>query len=128
MHQLDLQGVTWDDFISRDFFRASQGPSETRFETGEPSHQYEHHETTSVPVFVTYQRGAIHLFAVAKQVLSPPGVEGASLPTSTLQVQDRGKEPMHDEGPSGERETDFILLHGHDTDTDPQSAQLKEII
>jgi len=36
--QLDLHGITWDDFISRDFFRASQGPSETRFEIGEPSH------------------------------------------------------------------------------------------
>ena len=54
VHQLGLQGITWDDFISRDFFQASQGPSETRFETGEPSHQYEHHETASVLVFVTY--------------------------------------------------------------------------
>ena len=35
---------------------------------------------------------------------------------------------MHDEGPLGERETDFILLHDDDTDIGPQSAQLKEII
>jgi len=61
-------------------------------------------------------------------VLSPPRVERASLLTSTLHVQDRGKEPMHDEGPLGERETDFILLHDDDTDIGPQSAQLKEII
>jgi len=61
-------------------------------------------------------------------VLSPPEVEGASLPTSALQVQDRCKESMHDEGPSGEQETEFILLHDDDINTDPQGAQLKEII
>ena len=89
VHQLGLQGITWDDFISRDFFRASQG-----HEIGVPSHQYECHETTSVSVFITYQRGTRHLFAAAKRVLSPPGVEGASLPTSAPQVQDKGKMPM----------------------------------
>ena len=39
---------------------------------------------------------------------------------------------MQDEGPSGEpsgeRETEFVLLHDDDTDTKPTSAQLKEII
>ena len=35
---------------------------------------------------------------------------------------------MHDEGPSGERETDFILIEGDDTDMRPQNAQLREII
>ena len=39
---------------------------------------------------------------------------------------------MQDEGPSGEpsgeQESEFILLHDDDIDTDPQSAQLKEII
>ena len=39
---------------------------------------------------------------------------------------------MHDEGPSGEplgeQENEFVLLHDDDTDRDPQSAQLKEII
>ena len=79
VHQLGLQGITWDDFISRDFFRPSRGLSEVKHE-GEPSHQYEHHETASVPVFITYQRGTRHLFVAAKRVLSPPGVEGASLP------------------------------------------------
>jgi len=42
------------------------------------------------------------LFAAAKRVLSPPGVEGASLPPSTSQEQDKGKKTMQDEGPSGE--------------------------
>ena len=39
---------------------------------------------------------------------------------------------MKDEGPSGEpsgeRETDFILIHDDDIDTGPQSAKLREII
>ena len=81
VHQLGLQGITWDDFMSRDFFRASQGLSEIGHETSGPSHRYERHETVSVSVFITYQRGTRHLFAAAKRVLSPPGVEGASLPT-----------------------------------------------
>ena len=72
------------------------------------------------------------MFAVAKRVLSPPGVEGTSLPPSASQVQDKGKRPMQDEGPSGEpsaeRETDFTLLHDDDTDTGPKSAKLREII
>lgn len=75
VHQLGLQGITWDDFISRDFFRTSQG-----HEIGAPSHYYECHETVNVLVFITYQRGIRHLFVVAKRVLSPPGMEGASLP------------------------------------------------
>jgi len=85
-----------------------------------------------MPLFITYQRGSRHLFAAAKQVLSPPRVEGASLPTSTTQEQERGKEPVHDEGPSrepsGERETKFIPLHDDETDTQPTNAQLREII
>lgn len=36
VHQLGLQGITWDDFISRDFFRASERVSEVKHE-GEPS-------------------------------------------------------------------------------------------
>ena len=66
VHQLGLQGITWDDFISRDFFRASQGLSEVGHEMSGPSHQYECHETVSVPVFITYQRGTRHLFAAEK--------------------------------------------------------------
>jgi len=58
-----------------------------------------------------------------QQVLSPPGVEGASLPTSTTHVQDKDKKPMHDEGPSGEQEADFILIQ--DDNADVESAQLR---
>ena len=39
---------------------------------------------------------------------------------------------MQDEGPSGvpsgERKTEFVLHHDDDTDNEPTSAQLKEII
>lgn len=86
VHQLGLQGITWDEFISREFFRASQGLSEVKHETSGPSHKYERHETVSVPLFITYQRGTRHLFAVVKRVLSPPREEGASLPPSAPQV------------------------------------------
>jgi len=85
-----------------------------------------------MPVFITYQKGSRPLFAAAKQVLSPPRVEGASLPTSASQEQGRGKEPVHDEGPSGEpsgeQETEFILLHDDETDTEPTNAELREVI
>ena len=89
MHQLGLQGISWEDFISNDFFTAPQVPSEVVHEAGEPSYQHEGHETqtTSVPVFVTYQRGTRGLFAVARRVLSPLGVEGVSLPSSEAQVK-----------------------------------------
>jgi len=50
-----------------------------------------------VPVYVTYEKGTRRLFAAAKRVLSPPGVEGVSLPLSAEQVQDKGKWPLHDE-------------------------------
>ena len=36
VHQLGLQGITWDDFISPDFFRATERVSDVRHE-GEPS-------------------------------------------------------------------------------------------
>lgn len=79
-----------------------------------------------MPVFITYQRGSKCLFAAAKRVLSPPGVEGVSLPASATQVQDKGKRPTHDEGPSGEQEADFILIH--DDDTVVESAKLRRTI
>jgi len=66
VHHFGLQGITWDDFISHEFFRASHGPSKARHETGGPSYQHEGHETTSVPVFITYQRGTKWLFTSAK--------------------------------------------------------------
>ena len=130
IHQLGLQGITWEDFISHEFFRAPQGPSEALHETGGPSYQHGGHEThtASMSVFITYQKGTRRLFAAAKRVLSPPGVEGASLPTSTSHEQGRGKEPVQEEGPSGERETEFVLLHDDETDTEPTNAELTEII
>ena len=98
VHKLGLQGIAWEDFISRDLFTAPQPPLEIFHEPGEPSHQFEGHEIEpiSVPVYVTYQRGTRVLFVAARRVLSPPGVEGVSLPSSTasVQVQDRGKRPM----------------------------------
>ena len=81
-HQLGLQGIAWEDFISRDFFSTLQVVSEVEHEVGGPSHQYERHETATMPVYITYQKGSRPVFAAAKRVLSPPGVEGASLPTS----------------------------------------------
>ena len=93
VHQMGLQGITWDDFISRDLFSTSQVLSKVKHE-GEPSRQYERHETVSVSVFITYQKGTRRLFATAKRVLSPPRVEGASLPPSASQEQDKGKEPL----------------------------------
>ena len=35
---------------------------------------------------------------------------------------------MQEEGPSGERETEFILLHDDETDAEPTNAELTEII
>ena len=61
-----------------------------------------------------------------ERVLSPPRVEGVS-PSSSAQVQfqDRGKRPMHDEGPSGGQDTDFTII---DVDASSPSSKLKEII
>ena len=60
VRQLGLQGITWDDFISREFFRASQGPSEVGNETGGLSHHLEGHDPhiSTIPVCITYQKGA----------------------------------------------------------------------
>ena len=93
-HQLGLQGIAWEDFICRDFFSTPQVLLEAEHEIDGPSHQYERHEATTMPVSITYQRGSRHLFVAAKRVLSPPGVEGASLPASMTQEQDGDKEPM----------------------------------
>jgi len=104
--------------------------SEAEHEAGVPSHQFEHHEAATMPVYISYQRGSRPLFAATKRVLSPPGVKWASLPTSAQ--QSRGKEPLHDEGPSGvrmgERETEFVLVHDDDTDREPTKEELREVI
>ena len=117
-HQLGLQGIDWEDFISRDFFNTPQVLSKVEHEIGGPSHQYERDETATMPECITYQRGSRNLFAAAKRVLSPPKVEGASLPTSTTQVQDQDKKSMYDEGPSSEQEVDFILIQDDDADVE----------
>ena len=88
-----------------------------------------------MPIFITYQKSARRLFASAKRVLSPPGVEGVSFPSSdnrkmlsspevkgdlpsslVEKVQDRGKKPLHDEGPSEGQGRDFILIQYDDAD------------
>ena len=62
----------------------------------------------------------------AARVLSPHGVEGVSLSTSAqVQVQDRGKRPIHDEGPSAGQDTDFALI---DVDLSSPSSKMREII
>ena len=144
VHQLGLQGIAWEDFIAHEFFTAHHPPLEIVHGASEPSHQFEGPDTEpiSVPVCVTYQRGTRALFAATRRVLSPPGVEGVSLPSSaarvlsplgvegvslstSAQVQDRCKKPMHDEGPSRGQDTDFILIV---VDSSSPSSKLKEII
>ena len=65
VHQLGLQGISWEEFISHELFTAPQPPLEIFHEPGEPSHQYgdQEAETIIVPVYVTYQRGTRALFA-----------------------------------------------------------------
>ena len=89
VHQLGLQGISWEDFISHDFFTAPQVPLEVVHDESESSHQYggQEVETTSVPTYVTYQRGTRGLFAATWRVISPPGVEGVLLLSSAAQVQ-----------------------------------------
>ena len=144
MHQLAQQGIAWEDFISRDYFSALQPPPEIVHDEGGPSQQFDIPDIAHVdaPVYVTYQKGPRALFAAARRVLSPPGVEGVSLTSSAervlsphdvegvspsssaqVQIQDRGKRPMFDEGPSGGQDTDII-----DVDASSPSSELKEII
>jgi len=69
-----LQGITWEDFISCEFFTTLVAHQEVVHHAGEPSHQHGGWEanTTSVPTYVTYQRGMRGLFAAARRALSPP--------------------------------------------------------
>jgi len=106
--------------------------SKVEHKVGGPSYQFESHAAATMPVYISYQRGSRPLFAAAKRVLSPPRVEGASLPTSAPEEQSRVKEPVHNEGPSrepsGEREAGFFLLHDDDTSTEPTNEELREVI
>ena len=62
----------------------------------------------------------------AERVLSPHDVEGVSPSSSAqVQIQDRGKKPMHDEGPSGGRDIDFTVI---DVDASSPSSKLREVI
>ena len=83
-------------------------------------------------VFVTYQKGTRRLFLAAKRVLYPPRVEGVSLPPSVEQVQDKGKNPKHEEGPSGvlsgDQEAEFVLLQDYEMDAKPTNVEMGEII
>ena len=68
VHQLTQQGITWDEFISHDYFAAPQPPPEVVHNEGEPSRQFYIPETEhiSAPVYVTYQRGHRALFAATR--------------------------------------------------------------
>lgn len=57
VHQLAQQGITWEDFISRDLFIAPRPALEIVHDEGEPSQQFYIPETEHVnaPVYVTYQ-------------------------------------------------------------------------
>ena len=147
MHQLAQQGITWEDFISRDYFAALQPPPEIVHDEGAPSHQPGIPETEhiSAPPYVTYQRGHRTLFAStrrvlsspgvegvsltssAQRVLSPPRVEGASFLTAAPQVQDKGKKPKHEEKPSGEP-SGFVIIHDDETASESEEAQYIRII
>ena len=68
MHHLGLQGISWEDFISRDLFTVPQPPPEVVRDEGGPSHQFDipEPEHVSSPPFVTYQRGHRSLFTSAR--------------------------------------------------------------
>ena len=61
----------------------------------------------------------------AQRVLSPHQMERVSPSAAQVQaqVQDRGKQSMFDEGPSGDPDTDII-----DLDISSPSSELKEVI
>ena len=95
--------------------------AEPQEEAGPSGQQRDHEikiEEAHIPVFITYEKGTRRLFAATKRVLSPPwvegvsfssldnrkmlsspGVKGALTSSSAERVQDRGKKPLHDEGP-----------------------------
>lgn len=68
------------------------------------------------------------MFAAAKRVLFPPRVEGVSFPSIAKHIRDKGKQPLHHEGPSEGQEREFTLIQDDDTDLGSQSSKLKEII
>ena len=87
LHQLTQQGISWEEFISREFFTAPPQPHpEVIQEEGGPSQQLDIPVTrhvSSTPM-VTYQKGPRALFAAVRRVLSPQQVEGV-WPSSSAQ-------------------------------------------
>ena len=68
MTVIPQQGITWEDFISRDFFTTPQPPPEVDYDEGEPSHQPDIPEVKNISaqLYVTYQRGHMTLFAATR--------------------------------------------------------------
>lgn len=143
LHQLAQQGISWEEFISREFFTAPPSPHpEVVHEEGGPSQQHDIPVTRHVSSspLVTYQKGPRALFAAAQRVLSPQQVEGVSPSSSAqrvlsphqvegaslsspAQVPERGKQPMIDEGPSGVPDIELV-----DLEASSPSREAKEII
>ena len=126
-HQLTQQGISWEEFISCEFFTAPPQPHpEVIHEEGGPSQQPDIPVTRHVVPSpqLTYQKGPRALFAAARRVLSPQQVEGVSPSSSDqrvlsphqvegaslsspAQVLQRGKEPMIHEDPVIDLEASF---------------------
>ena len=94
LHQLSLLNIPWDTFNAHEIFKGPQVIPSVSQEEGVPSRQPDVHETetTGVPMFVTYERGTRRIFATARQVLSPPRVEGVSFssPDQRKMLSSRG--------------------------------------
>ena len=142
-HQLTQQGISWEEFISREFFTAPPQPDpEVIHEEGGPSQQPDitvtRHARSSPQL--TYQRGQRALFAAARRVLSPHRVEGVSPSSSAqrvlsphqvegaslsspAQAVQRGKQPMVEEEMTGDPDIDII-----DLDTRSPTSELHEAI
>lgn len=144
LHQLTQQGISWEEFISRESFTVPPQPDpEVIHEEGGPSQQHDMpvpRHVSSLPL-ITYQRGQRALFAAARRVLSPQQVEGVSpssssaqrvlsphlvegaLLSSPAQAEQRGKEPMIEEEMTGDVDIDII-----DLDTRSPTSELQETI
>jgi len=152
LHQLTQLEVSWETFIALECFKGSQIFSDPQ-EGGEPSRKQKELENKTeevhVPVFVTDEIGTRMLFAATKRLLSPPGVEGVSFSSSNhrkmlpslgvkrafpsslakqLQGGDKGKQKMHEEGPTEGQDRDFILIKEDVTDLGFQNSRLKDVI
>ena len=111
--------MPWETFITHDIFKGPQIFVDLQVEGGPSGQQREHEiktEEAHIPMFINYEKGTRRLFAAAKQVLSPPRVEGVLFPSpnhrqmlsspgvkgdlpssSAEQVQEKGKQPLHDD-------------------------------